>query len=180
MVVYQSFVFVAVAISVLSTITLLVWLAVPPSVAAEWIFGDGQQAKQSQLVTLSGERFQRLLMGDGQLLDSPWLRVPILLTAFSLLYFVATSLASEQTRIRYLQGIDAAMRWRLALRLGHRHFFLPASRWDRMRSGSHRGPRPELAPLAAGEGAGDLGTGEPDLVAHVRQQHAPHAEEGAA
>jgi hypothetical protein len=145
---YQSFMFVAVAVSLLVTFMVLVSLAVSPEVAAVWIFGDGQEARQVELVKLSWEGFRQLLMLEPDLLISPWLRVPIFLTVFSILYFAAESLRTEDSRTRYLRGIDAGMRWRLALRLGHRRLFPPPPR----RGLRHPGPWRKTAATASRHG----------------------------
>ena len=102
---YQFFVLAAIFIP-LFLLLLLLAQAVPPTVAAEWIFGDGQSQRAVQLVQLNP-------------LDSPWIRVPLFLTLFSSLYFAAQSLASTESRIDYFRGSDSAIRFRFAVGLGY-------------------------------------------------------------
>jgi hypothetical protein len=102
---YQFFVFAAIVIP-LFFLLLLLAQAVPPTVAAEWIFGDGQGHRGDQLLQLSP-------------LDSPWIRVPLFLTLFSCLYFAAESLASMESRKEYFSGSDSAIRFRFAVGLGY-------------------------------------------------------------
>ena len=102
---YQFFVFAAIVIP-LFFLLLLLAQAVPPTVAAEWIFGDGQSHRGDQLLQLNP-------------LDSPWIRVPLFLTLFSSLYFAAESLASTESRIDYFSGSDSAIRFRFAVGLGY-------------------------------------------------------------
>jgi hypothetical protein len=102
---YQFFVFATIFIP-LFFLLLLLAQAVPPTVAAEWIFGDGQGYRGDQLLQLSP-------------LDSPWIRVPLFLTLFSSLYFAANALESTESRIEYFSGSDSAIRFRFAVGLGY-------------------------------------------------------------
>jgi hypothetical protein len=117
---YQVFVFTAIAVLLFLLFLVLARMAVPPGVAAEWIFGDGQQARSSELPGISAEAFGRLLRGDPSALDSPWVRVPLLLTLFCILQFAAQSLTSDGRRRRYFRGIDVAIRRRFAIRVAYR------------------------------------------------------------
>ncbi len=110
--VYQSFTLGAVLVSLFLAFLVLVLLAVPSAVAAEWVFGDGQAGRKAELVKVAF---------DDSMWASPWLRVSIFLALFSLLYFAAQSLADEEKRIQYFRGIDRAMRRRIAIHLCYRH-----------------------------------------------------------
>ena len=102
---YQFFVFAAIVIPLFGLLLLLAQ-AVPPTVAAEWIFGDGRGDRADQLLQLNP-------------LDSPWIRVPLFLTLFSSLYFAAQTLRSTESRIEYFRGSDSAIRFRFAVGLGY-------------------------------------------------------------
>ena len=71
-------------------------------VAGEWIFGDGEYGPAEKAELLSRN-----------VLDGPWLRVPLFLTLFSSLYFATHSLASKESRLEYFQGLDSAVKIRL-------------------------------------------------------------------
>jgi hypothetical protein len=104
---YQFFVFTMIITVIFLMFLALARLAVPPDIAAEWIFGDGQGGRAADLT-------------HRDVLDSPWLRVPLFLTLFSSLYFATNSLATRESRIEYFQGVDSAIRTRFAIRLGYR------------------------------------------------------------
>jgi hypothetical protein len=141
---YQFALFASIAVSLLALFLVLVWLAVPPGVAAAWIFGDGQEQRQSELVKLSADGFWRLQTLDVSLLASPWLRVSIFLTLFCVLWFAAESLAKEESRHQFFRGTDSAMRQRFAIRLAHREISSVPKVWEipdqTERSGEYRTP----------------------------------------
>jgi hypothetical protein len=137
--VYQSFLFGAVFISLFVFFAGLTWIAVTPRVAAEWIFGDGQGGRQQDLLKLSVGGFRKLLDGDWQLLDSPWVQVPMFLTLVSILFFAAQSLATVRSRRDYFQEIDRAMRGRFAVGLSYRYLYL-AKTSDVTPAADHRLP----------------------------------------
>jgi hypothetical protein len=118
--VYQFFIFGAIAVILFLLFLMLAQIAVPAPVAAEWIFGDGQQEMASRLDRVSVEAFGGLLQGDLNVLNSPWFRVPLFLTLFCSLQFAAQSLTSEESRGRYFRGIDIAIRRRFAIHLAYR------------------------------------------------------------
>jgi hypothetical protein len=118
-----------VIIAVLFVAFLAICYMIPAELAAEWIFGDGERGRWVELVGLSP-------------LDSPWVRVPLLLTVFSILYFAAHSLASTQRRQEYLKRGDAAIRIRFAIRLGL--WFVREMQDERRRAHNNGVPRPDL------------------------------------
>ena len=114
--------------------------AVSVEVAGEWIFGDGEYGPAEKAELLSRN-----------VLDGPWLRVPLFLTLFSSLYFATHSLASKESRLEYFQGLDSAVKIRFAIRLAYR-----LAQSEERRRGTalvERGPRDEV----------------PDVVERVRQ-----------
>jgi hypothetical protein len=119
---YQFFVFAVIIAVIFLTFLALASEAVSVDVAGEWIFGDGEYGEPQAMELLSRN-----------VLDSPWLRVPLFLTLFSSLYFATHSLASKESRIEYFQGLDSAIKIRFAIRLGYR---LAQSEEE------HRGPAP--------------------------------------
>ncbi|MDG4825959.1 hypothetical protein O7635_29270 [Asanoa sp. WMMD1127] len=137
--VYQSFTLGAVVLTLFVAFLGLVLLAVPSAVAAEWIFGDGQSARASELVVIAMDR---------SLWASPWLRVSAFLALFSLLYFVALSLSDEEKRIQYFRGIDVAMARRIAIYLCYRHLSHDAEFETPVAPAQREGGRERLEPGA--------------------------------
>jgi hypothetical protein len=98
LVLYLALVFVPVTLGAAGLFCLVGWLAVSGPVAAQWVYGDGWTSDEADaLVALP-------------LLDDPWLRVPLVLTAFSLLHLTVTVLSSRQQRDQFF----AAAREKLA------------------------------------------------------------------
>jgi hypothetical protein len=83
------------------------YITVPREVAANWIFGDrASRAEINELKVLP-------------LFQQPWLRVGLLLTAFSILYLVVEILSDPDKRSSYFESADKAVRQRLAVRLAY-------------------------------------------------------------
>ena len=105
--VYQAIVFVPIVLAAAALFWCLARLAVPPPVAAEWIFGD-----------VSGSARDAELLAPG-FLEQPWTRVALLLAAFSYLYLAVQIPASPEQRKDFLAGVDRGIRQRLAMRLAY-------------------------------------------------------------
>ena len=83
------------------------YFVVPPEVAATWVYGDGTPASR-------GEGLAHLPP-----IDQPWLRVAVLLAAFSVLSLAVDVLSDSDRRIRFFDSADRAIRRRLAVRLAY-------------------------------------------------------------
>jgi hypothetical protein len=111
---------------------LLVNIAVPPDVAASWIFGDATPVEVQMLVQLP-------------FLQQPWFRVTLFLTVFSILYLAVEILSEPAKRSTYFKRPEYAVRRLLAVRLGYyemlryrwmaQHVYLQVvrSQWQRRR-----------------------------------------------
>ena len=82
-------------------------ITVPDTIGANWIYGD--RATREELVELA----------NLPLIQQPWLRVGLLLTALSILYLVVELLSDPDKRSTYFESADKAVRQRLAVRLAY-------------------------------------------------------------
>jgi hypothetical protein len=101
---FNSLVFVGLAIFSFAFFRILADLTVPPDVAAEWVYGDGQQEL--------GPELQRL-----RAVESPWTRVPLTLTAFSVLYVFVSVMTSQRQRDDFFGWVRTELRQRFDARL---------------------------------------------------------------
>jgi hypothetical protein len=107
MMIYEIFFFIPVMIGATIIFLVLGYLAVPHSIAANWIYGDratGEELKQLTQLPLTHQ---------------PWLRVAVLLTAFSILFLAVEILSEPAKRSNYFKGPEHAVRQRLAVRLAY-------------------------------------------------------------
>jgi hypothetical protein len=121
---YQLIVFFPVTVAA----ALLFWglgkLAVPADVAAEWIGGDDVTAAQVRDITT-----------DRALTEEPWLRVGVLLGAFSSLYLAVTVQANDAQRKQFFDATERGVKQLLAVKLVY---------------DSHRAPVPHSSAVVAG------------------------------
>jgi hypothetical protein len=103
--VYQVLIFTPVVVGAFVFFLLLGRLAVPPGVAAEWVYGDG--ASPSLGVALD----------NLPMLMDPWTRVAVVLAVFSGLYLSVTVLSNKDQRETFFGAAEDAMRQRFAMRL---------------------------------------------------------------
>jgi hypothetical protein len=106
--IYQAMVLVPVGLGALVLFWGIGRLAVPPAVAAEWIYGDNAGAAGQ--ATLAALPF----------LGEPWTRVPVVLAAFSVLYLTVSMLTNEDQRKYFFSAASAALQQRLAVRIAYR------------------------------------------------------------
>jgi hypothetical protein len=107
MMTYEIFFFFPVTIVAAIVFLTFGHITVPHEVAANWISGD--RAKQSEIDDLKAL----------PLFQQPWLRVGLLLTAFSILYLAVQILSDPGQRRTYFESADRAVRQRLAVRLAY-------------------------------------------------------------
>lgn len=107
MMTYEIFLFLPVTIVAGVVFLTLGRITVPGSVAANWIYGD----------RATTEEFNTLI--NLPLIQQPWLRVGLLLTALAILYFVVEILSDPDQRSTYFESADKAVRQRLAVRLAY-------------------------------------------------------------
>jgi hypothetical protein len=105
LIVYHVLIFTPVVVGSFAFFLLLGRLAVPPEVAAEWVYGDG--ADPSLGVALDNLPLHK----------EPWTRVAVVLAVFSGLYLSVTVLSEENRRRTFFGAAEDAMRQRLAIRL---------------------------------------------------------------
>ena len=106
---YEILFFIPVAILGAVTFFVLGRIVVSPAVAATWVFGDGTPPEAGQA------------LASRALLEQPWLRVALLLTAFSVLYLAVDILSDSGKRSSFFESADSAVRRRLAVRLAYHH-----------------------------------------------------------
>jgi hypothetical protein len=107
MMTYEVFFFFPVTIVAAVVFLAFGYITVPREVAANWIFGDrASRAEIDELRALP-------------LFQQPWIRVGLLLTAFSILYLVVEILSDPDKRSSYFESADKAVRQRLAVRLAY-------------------------------------------------------------
>jgi hypothetical protein len=107
MMTYEIFFFFPVTIVAAVVFLAFGYITVPREVAANWIFGDrASRAEIDELRALP-------------LFQQPWIRVGLLLTAFSILYLVVEILSDPDKRSSYFESADKAVRQRLAVRLAY-------------------------------------------------------------
>jgi hypothetical protein len=104
---FNSLVFVGLAVVSFSFFCTLANLTVHPDVAAEWVYGDGQERRAPELE-------QRGMV------DSPWARVPLTLTAFSVLYVFVSVMASPHERDDFFGWVRTELRKCFDVRLAYR------------------------------------------------------------
>jgi hypothetical protein len=107
MMTYEIFFFFPVTIVAAIVFLTFGYITVPHEVAANWIFGD--RAEQWEIDDLKAL----------PLFQQPWLRVGLLLTAFSILYLAVQILSDPGQRRTYFESADKAVRQRLAVRLAY-------------------------------------------------------------
>jgi len=107
MMIYEIFFFIPVTIIAAIVFLTLGHIAVPPEIAANWIYGD--RATDAELAELKGL----------PLIQQPWLRVGLLLTAFSILYLAVEVLSNPDQRSGFFTSAEKAVRRRLAVRLAY-------------------------------------------------------------
>jgi hypothetical protein len=107
MMTYEIFFFFPVTIVAAIVFLTFGHVTVPNKIAANWIFGD--RANDTELHELT----------NLPLLQQPWFRVGLLLTAFSILYLVVEILSDPDKRSTYFESADKAVRQRLAVRLAY-------------------------------------------------------------
>jgi hypothetical protein len=106
--IYQALVLVPVGLGALLLFWVIGRLAVPPEVAAQWIYGDNAgPAGEAKLAALS-------------FLGEPWTRVPVVLAAFSVLYLTVALLTDDGQRKYFFSAASAALQQRLAVRIVYR------------------------------------------------------------
>jgi hypothetical protein len=106
--IYQALVLVPVGLGALVLFWVIGRLAVPPEVAAQWIYGDNAgRAGELRLAALS-------FPGE------PWTRVPVVLAAFAVLYLTVTLLTAEDQRTYFFSAASTALQQRLAVRIAYR------------------------------------------------------------
>ena len=114
---YQLIVFIPVTIAA----ALLFWglgrLAVPPEVAAQWIGGDNVSATEAALIT-----------DRPGLTEDPWLRVGLLLGAFSSLYLAVNVQTEEDQRKRFFNATERGVKQLLAVKVVYDRY--PAEKDD--------------------------------------------------
>jgi hypothetical protein len=106
--VFQAFVLVPVGFGAMALLWLVGRLAVPVKVAAEWTHGDNPTDKE--VANIDALSF----------LNEPWTRVPVILSAFAVLYLTVQLLTDENHRGYFFSGASAALQQRLALRIAYR------------------------------------------------------------
>ncbi len=106
---YEILFFIPVAIVGAVTFFILGRITVSPPVAGTWVFGDGTPPEAGQA------------LASRPLLEQPWLRVALLLTAFSILYLAVDILSDSGKRSSFFGSADTAVRRRLAVRLAYHH-----------------------------------------------------------
>jgi hypothetical protein len=107
MAIYQVLIFTPVAVGAFAFFLLLARLAVPPEVAAEWVFGDGADPALG------------LMLDKRPFVEEPWTRVAVVLAVFSVLYLTVTVLTDENHRKTFFGVADDAIRQRFAMRLAY-------------------------------------------------------------
>jgi hypothetical protein len=107
MMTYEIFFFFPVTVVAALVFLAFGHITVPYKVAANWIYGD--RATQTEVDELT-----RL-----PLIQQPWVRVGLLLTAFSILSLVVEILSDPGKRSTYFESADKAVRQRLAVRLAY-------------------------------------------------------------
>jgi hypothetical protein len=105
--IYQVLIFTPVAVGAFAFFLLLARLAVPPAVAAEWVFGDGADPSLG------------LMLDNRPFVEEPWTRVAVVLAAFSVLYLTVTVLTDDNHRRTFFGVADDAIRQRFAMRLAY-------------------------------------------------------------
>jgi hypothetical protein len=125
--VYQSALFVPIAVA--STLAFLVigHLTVSAEVAGEWIYGDTTSAATSAV-----------LARDAAAAD-PWPKVAVLLGGFSTLYLVANLFESRDEKNNFFKVLRTGLRTRFAVRAVYRTLYPP-----------DREPPPQLGPPGPG------------------------------
>jgi hypothetical protein len=108
MMVYEVFFFFPVTIVAAIVFLTFGYITVTSNIAANWVYGD--RASPEELTELT----------NLPLFQQPWLRVGLLLTAFSILYLVVDILSDPDKRSTYFESADKAVRQRLAIRLAYR------------------------------------------------------------
>jgi hypothetical protein len=108
MMTYEIFFFFPVAIVAAIVFLTFGYVTVPSKIAANWVYGDRAEPKELKELT------------NLWLFQQPWLRVGLLLAAFSILYLVVDILSDPDKRSIYFEGADKAVRQRLAVRLAYR------------------------------------------------------------
>jgi hypothetical protein len=101
--VYEILVLVPLACLAAGLLFLIAKLTVPLSLAASWIFGDGQEAKGA--------------IWKDDPLPGPWTRIVVVLAVFALLYIAVEIHRNQDQSSRFFAGADEAMSQRLALYL---------------------------------------------------------------
>ena len=125
--VYQTAILLPVALAAGALFWVLARIAVPASVAGEWVYGDGAPRHLGEALAHRG------------FLDQPWTRVAIILGAFSALYLTVNVLSTADQRKDFFDGADKSVRKRLAVRVAYTHLvprdpIADGSRFERLRS----------------------------------------------
>ncbi len=98
---YEALVLVPLACLTAGLLFLICKLAVRPTLAAGWIFGDGQEA--------------RGVVWRDDVLPGPWVRVAVVLAVFALLYVAVTMHRDDSENSRFFAGASKAVTQRLAM-----------------------------------------------------------------
>jgi hypothetical protein len=109
MMTYEILFFIPAMIIAAIVFLVLGYIAVPPHVAATWVYGD----QATDPVGLGN------MLAHLPLIERPWLRVAFLLTAFSILYLAVEILSDSDKRSAFFESADNAVRRRLAVRLAY-------------------------------------------------------------
>jgi len=108
MMTYEILFFIPVMLLAAILFFVLGHLVVPPAVAATWVYGDGTPPSRGQV------------LANLPLIQQPWIRVAVLLAAFSVLYLAVELLSDSDGRSKFFDSADRAVRRRLAVRLAYR------------------------------------------------------------
>jgi hypothetical protein len=122
---YQLIVFIPVTIVAGALFWGLGRLAVPADVAAQWIGGDNVSPHHASLIT------NRPITAD------PWLRVGLLLGAFSSLYLAVTVQSSEEQRKQFFDATERGVKQLLAVKVVYDRFLRSKGRLQGVPAGPH-------------------------------------------
>jgi len=114
MMTYEILFFIPVMLLAAILFFVLGHLVVPPAVAATWVYGDGTPPSRGQV------------LANLPLIQQPWIRVAVLLAAFSVLYLAVELLSDSDGRSKFFDSADRAVRRRLAVRLAYRELLRPS------------------------------------------------------
>ena len=151
MMTYEIFFFIPVTIVAAILFLTLGRIAVPPKIAANWIYGD--RATDSEINVVK----------HLPLIHQPWLRVGLLLTAFSILYLAVQILSDADQRSGFFRSAEKAVRRRLAVRLAYCELL---ARRGLLQPGPRR---PFWHDRHATSAAGRTGDGQPPMTSATQE-----------